>query len=360
MGTLSATLSPDRPIWDSAQDNRLVCRAVIDEATECKTFVLSAPDPARFIFDPGQFLTFSFDLEGQKVERCYSLSSSAANDTAISITVKKVGGGRISPWLFENMRPGVVVHADGPRGNFSAAVVGSRRMLFLSAGSGITPLASMLRTVHDVGADTDIVFLHFVRRRSEIIFSDELQLIARRLANVRLVVVATQPDEDEGWDGPVGRIDGDCLARHVPDLAARTVFCCGPIGFMASAKQLVRSAGVPEGAYYEESFDFTPSPEAIPGDPAGPEPSANFEIRLARAQRTIMCRQDTTLLRAVQAERIPVPSSCGKGVCGTCRTRLISGTVEMHNAGGLKQREIDQGWILPCASKPTSPIVLDR
>jgi ferredoxin-NADP reductase len=349
--------------WDSGRDDRLICRAIIDENGPAKTISFSPATLCRFAFEPGQYLVFTFETEDGPIERCYSISSSAANEHCISITVKLVPGGRASTWLAAHLRVGDVVHAHGPLGNFSAGRSPAKMLLFLSAGSGITPIASMMRTFADFCADVDVTSIHWSRTPDSTIFAEEMPLWARRVPSARLFLSTTSSETPAKGCEFFGRISAQQIEATVPDIAQRTVYCCGPAGFMADARRLVLGLGLPSSAYHEESFDFA----IEKSDPAAQAPAefgatthAGFAVHFSKSGRTIQCPQDTTLLRAASAERLPIPSSCRKGVCGTCRTRLVSGTVEMKNGGGLRQRDIDQGWILPCCSKPTSPVVLDR
>src|SRR5574340_454090 len=118
-------------VWDSEADDRLNCVAVFDETHDTKTFVFAAPDNARFVFSPGQFLTFGFEINGEIVNRCYSLASSPSRPRTASITVKRVPGGVVSGWLHANLAPGMTVTAQGPMGSFTAVKHAARKYLFI-------------------------------------------------------------------------------------------------------------------------------------------------------------------------------------------------------------------------------------
>jgi glycine betaine catabolism B len=335
----------------------LVCRAIVPETPDAKSYLFGAADGRRLPFAAGQFLTVTFSIAGEPVIRCYTIASSSARDATVAITVKRVAGGRISNWLFEQMRVGDTVTAEGPLGFFTPWTRPSEPLLFLSAGSGITPLASAMRSAVDLGIDPDVVFIHAARSPEAMIFRDEYAVWARALPRARVIALATQPRPGSGWVGPSGRLDAALLQALVPDLARRSVFCCGPGPFMDMAKRAALGAGVPADAFHEESFAaFDPAEELSAREPA---PTV-FDITFRRSGRTIPCPADATIVKAAQAARIPIVTSCGKGICGTCRTKLVSGTVAMSHNGGIKQREIDQGFILACCSRPTSALVLDR
>lgn len=333
---------------------RLVCRAAWDETADVRTFLLASEAGDRVDFDPGQFMTFRMQIEGETVERCYSLSSSAAVSGTVAITVKRKPGGRMSGRLHAGLRPGSRIDAFAPSGRFGLGEAGSAKVLLVSAGSGVTPMASILRTAADLGRDLDVVLVHAARTPADVIFADEFAGLKRRLPRLRVLLAASQPDG--AWPGLRGRLD-DGLLRVVPDLAARRVLCCGPEGFMATVRGVASAAGVPDDAYLEESFDFDATDEAPPmATPLAPARRITF----ARSGRSFDCAPGQSILQAAKAAGVPMPSSCAKGMCGTCKCRKLSGSVTMTHQGGIRQREIDAGLILPCSSRPDTDVTLDR
>lgn len=146
------------------------------------------------------------------------------------------------------------------------------------------------------------------------------------------------------------------LECDVPDLAARTVLCCGPAPFMAAARAIGVAAGVPQAAWLEESFDLAPVESTVDEAPA----KTGFSATFSRQNRTITVGADQTLLSAARAQGVVLPSSCANGLCGTCRARLVRGQVAMAHNGGIRQREIDAGLILPCCARPLTDVVIER
>lgn len=333
---------------------RLVCRAAWDETADVRTFLLAPEAGDRIDFDPGQFMTFRMQIDGEIIERCYSLSSSAAVAGTVAITVKQKPGGRMSGRLHTGLRPGGRIDAFAPSGRFGLGEAGSTKVLLVSAGSGVTPMASILRTAADLGRDLDVVFVHAARTPADVIFADEFAGLKRRLPRLRVLLAASRPDD--AWTGLRGRLD-DGLLRAVPDLAARRVLCCGPEGFMATVRGFASTSGVPDDAYLEESFDFNAIDEAPPA-PASSAPTRR--ITFARSGRSFDCAPGQSILQAAKAAGVPMPSSCAKGMCGTCKSRKLSGSVTMSHQGGIRQREIDAGMILPCCSRPDADVTLDR
>jgi len=346
------------PVWDCEADDELICVAVRDETVDVKTFFFEARKPARFAYLPGQFLTFDFPVAGTVVNRCYTIASTPTRPHQISITVKRQPNGVVSPWLHENMRPGVAVRVSGPMGVFSFVEHQAPKYLFMSGGSGITPLMSMARALHDVEPQADILFLHFSRSPADIIFRRELELMSRHMPNFRVVAVCETDSPGESWGGFRGRLNAAMLPIIAPDFLQREIFDCGPAPFMKAARGAFEALGFGMAHYHEESFDFAElSEDAAPVVEAA---GASFLVEFSKTRRTINVSAERHILDAARAEGMRLPSSCTKGMCGTCKSKLVSGKVEMNHLGGIRQREIDAGMILICCAKPLTDLVIER
>ncbi|WP_237152046.1 hybrid-cluster NAD(P)-dependent oxidoreductase [Oryzibacter oryziterrae] len=353
----------DLPLWDSEADDTLVCRAVIDETADVKTFVFEGPEPRRFAYKPGQFLTISVEIGGETVNRCYTISSTPTRPNTVAITVKRVPGGIVANWLHDNLKPGGTIKGIGPMGEFSCLNDAAPKYLFLSGGSGITPLMSMSRALADLGRPVDVVFVHACRTPKDIIFRAELDLIAARLPGFRVIHLPERQDGEAGWAGATGRISADFFKLFVPDFATRSVWCCGPAPFMKAAKTTLGDLGAPTALYHEESFDFgtLTGGAAEPVAEAAVEPGvATYKITFAKSGQVVEARADQFVIATARAAGVPLPASCSEGLCGTCKSKLVSGTVDMNHKGGIRKKEIDQGLFLPCCSKPTSDLVIER
>ncbi|WP_394787683.1 FAD-binding oxidoreductase [Rhodoferax sp.] len=355
--------------WSSDQDETLRCVHVRQETHDVKTFVLAADGPRSFRYLPGQFITLELEIGGRKINRCYTLSSTPTRPDLVSITVKRVPGGVVSNWLHDNLRVGMALGAMGPSGEFSCFKTPAQKYLFLSGGSGVTPLMSMTRALHDLGSDADIVFVHCARTPADVLFPEELTLMARNMPHLRLAMVCEQHTPGSNYAGHLGRLDAARLAHIATDFLQRDVYTCGPAPFMGAVRNLLSGAGFEMQRYREESFSFESLPAEVIQDIPSPEDNPelfeteitpSFQIQLEKMGKSFSCRGDQTILQAAAAAGLRLPSSCSSGACGTCKTKKISGQVEMKHAGGIRQREIDQGWILPCCSKPSSDIALER
>jgi ferredoxin-NADP reductase len=345
--------------WNSEADDELLCVGVRDETADVRTFSFASRRPSRFLYWPGQFLTFDFPIDGMTVNRCYTIASTPTRPDRIAITVKRKMDGVVSPWLHANLRPGMTVRAVGPLGDFSFVAHPGEKYLFLSGGSGVTPLMSMARAHQDVAPETDILFVHFARSPADIIFRHELAMMAHHMPHLRVIHVCEGDSPGERWGGPCGRVSEALLSLLVPDLMERTVFDCGPAPFMAAVRAGLGAFGFDMQRYHEESFDFSASAMGVA---VADEASAGsgFHVTFTKSGRTIAVKPGQHVLAAARAEGLRLPSSCTQGLCGTCKSRLVSGQVEMKHQGGIRQREIDQGMILICCSTPLSDLVIER
>lgn len=340
----------------------MICRAIYAETHDIKTFVLGPAEPRQFIFAPGQFLTFDFPIDGESVNRCYTIASSPTRPFSVAITVKREPGGAVSNWLHDRLKVGDVVRAVGPMGEFSAWAHPARKRLFLSGGVGATPLISHVRRDFDVGEDIDTLYLHFARSPRDLVFRAELELMAQRRQNLRVAHVVERTEGEGSWSGFRGRFSPQLMAAVAEDFHEREIFCCGPTGFMAAVRGFLEGAGHDMRRYHEESFDFEALPPAEQeAAPPPPDPSVvTYEITFAKSGRTITCDAETTILAAARLAGMRLAASCTKGLCGTCKSRKLEGEVEMAHSGGIRQREIDAGMVLLCCSKPRSNVVVDR
>ncbi len=353
--------------FDADEDDLLVCRQVRAETHDVRTFVFAARNPRLFRFKPGQFMTFDWPIGEEPVQRCYTIASSPSRPDTFSITVKRVPGGPVSNWLHDNLVPGMEVRAAGPMGEFTCADHPAEKYLFLSGGSGVTPLMSMSRALGDLGEDADVVFVHAARTPADIVFRAELEGMARANPRFRLAHVVESDAGEPGWAGFRGRLSLPMLSLIAPDFREREVFTCGPSPFMAAVRAMLTDGGADMGRYHEESFTFEDLAPAAKAEVAEAEEKlvegearASFRVTFSKSGRAIDCPDDTFVLQAARAAGMRLPASCTKGLCGTCKSRLVSGQVEMKHAGGIRQREIDQGLVLLCCSKPLTDLVVER
>ena len=338
---------------------------VVDEAPEVKTFVLQAETPALFNYNAGQFLTLDLPAPSGPLLRTYTISSAPSRPMTISVTVKAQAASVGTRWMFENLKLGSLIRAMGPAGHFTLELARRKKLLFISAGSGITPMMSMLRWLADVSPGSEVAFLHCARSPDDIIFRDELKLTARSMQNLELGFIVEQRDQANAWEGLVGRLDLGKIESLVPDFCEREVYCCGPDPFMKWVRQLVLSHGVPESHYHEEAFTFSSMPVVgaaatmeIPAQSDEPDAPSNM-VQFQVSGTECACEPGQTLLQTARRANVRILSVCEMGLCGTCKVMKLSGNVAMEHNGGITDEEIQEGYVLACCSKPTSTVVIE-
>lgn len=369
------------PSWTRGKTT-LRCVAVVQETHNVKSFHFSCDEPRLFTFRPGQFVTFDAPVAGKAVRRSYTISSSPSRPHALAITVKRMDDGVVSAWLHENMALGRELTVFGPNGDFTCLESPSAKLLFIAAGSGITPLMSMLRWLSDTFCACDVAFLDFVHSPDDIIFHDEMrQCSARMGSRLRLTIVPATLGAGQKWDGHVGHVSHALLRALAPDLAEREAFVCGPAGFMEAVRGHLLAAGLPAERYHQESFGgavqrLSPHPPPAVPRPLAPHPAAPasapaaseeaiapaaaaVEVVFARSGKTIACTADDILLEVAEANGIEIANSCRSGTCGTCKTRRLEGAVELEDQRALSEADLADGYVLACVGRARGRVVLD-
>lgn len=327
------------------------------ETPDCVSIALDASaHPAFLQFLPGQYLTFDLKVNGQMHRRSYSICSTPGSGE-LRIAAKAVEGGTCSVYLNTAVRPGDRLDTMLPEGQFVPKLDNlPRHFVLFGAGSGITPLMSMVRPMLEAGHWVTLFYGN--RNRESIIFREQLDAIDH--ARFRLQHILTD-DSHSGED--TGRIDAaktKTLVAQLTGTAPLECFVCGPNGMMASVLEGLAAAGIAEGVIHTEYF--TP-PDESPASDATPENTA-FD---GSAQVSIVLDDETTaftlaengdvILDAALDAGLDAPFSCKGGVCTTCRAKLIEGTVRMDANYALTEGEVAEGYILTCQSHPTAAVV---
>lgn len=343
--------------WSDSEP--LECVAYLPEAPDVATFTFQAPSGGLFNFKPGQFVTLELPVSGGPLHRTYTISSSPSRPTSLTVTVKAQKDSLGSRWMIDNLRPGMRVKAIGPAGDFSYLNTPGRKYLFISAGSGITPMMSMTVHMYDAGRTPDIVFINCARRPSDIIFRQRLEHIASRLEGIDLAWVVEEPDRYQPWTGYKGMFSQLILGMTAPDYLEREVYCCGPEPFMQAVRDALAGLGFDMAHYHQESF-HAPLLETgdIPDD-VTPDDAVQATVEFAASGVTAECAQTDTLLAAARTAGVAIPSGCTFGVCGTCKVRKTSGQVHMVHNGGITDDDIAEGYVLACCSNPIGAVTLD-
>lgn len=342
-----AVLSPNEPLI-------LRLASITRQTPDAKTLRFVMPRERKFSARPGQFLTFSFLFDGRKITRSYSICSSTARSGYIEITPKRVSTGCVSVFLNDRATVGMTVEASGAFGQFYFDENQHRSVVLMAAGSGITPMISMLRYMDDLYLETTVTLLYCARTREDIIFHRDLEELTRRLKNFKYHVLLSRPDAE--WRGEQGHISRAFVEDKVTQHEAPYFFLCGPPAFMDSSRAILAELKIPPERIKQESFGNA-APLAIQTSAA--EVRSGVEVEFVRSGKTCKIRDGQTLLEAAEEHGVNIPFSCRQGQCGTCKTKLLSGAVRMDAQEGLDATARGQGFILACVGHAGGVVKLD-
>lgn len=334
----------------------LRCIQVINETHDIKTFRFVADPPKLFRYYPGQFITLEISVDGNIVRRSYTISASPSRPHSISITVKRVDQGLISNWLHDNLGVGSTLFMNGPNGTFIWHPDDTGPYLYISGGSGVTPVMAMSRWLADTNPDADVHFLHFARSPKDLVFARELQMMDHHLPQFRCQFVCSQAPEDSGWTGPVGRISPEILTQLVPDLKERSVYMCGPLGFMDATRAMLEELGFDMKRFHQESFGGVPKRDV---SAAQAQASQTAKVIFQASKIEVDCSGSDYILDLALEKGLPVAYSCRAGQCGTCKVTLLEGQVEQDSTNGLTPDDEKEGHILSCQARPLGRVVVD-
>lgn len=370
-------------VWHKGKIN-LEIVAIKEETHDVKTFRFIANPPAFFNYKPGQFITLELMINDKRVLRSYTISSSPVRSQFLEITVKRVEGGLVSNWLCDNAYVGMTLSAKGPNGKFSCTIHPSEKLLFLSGGSGITPMMSMSRWLAQTGATCDVVFFHNAHSKRDIIFRHEIKYLEKALPGFKAHISLTRNPPEIPWDGLTGRIDLNMIEEIAPDYRERRIFVCGPAGFMNKVKEVLTVCGFDvQNQYHQESFgaakkakkpvEAKPTEEEVittmveaPEKPKNKAPASKEKVftftsvHFAESQIEVFGGDmDVPLLELAEEIGIDIPNSCRSGSCGSCKAIKMFGKVTEDSNEGLSEAEIEEGYILTCVSYASGYVELD-
>jgi ring-1,2-phenylacetyl-CoA epoxidase subunit PaaE len=349
--------------------HRLTVARVTPEAAGSAAITLAVPPALRADFDfrPGQFLTVRADIAGAQTRRSYSICSPHQryrDRGEIDIAIKPVAGGVFSGWALANWRPASVVEAMPPDGRFTPQVDGARRRVAFAAGSGITPVLSIIASTLAAQPDASFTLVYGNQRVDSIMFNEALQDLKDRYS-ARFALVHLLSRQSQEVELLHGRIDEakvqQLLDSLLPPHAIDEVFLCGPEGMIEAAQRALLAAGVPAGRIRSERF-FTESaartaPRADPATAANALPHRLDVVLDGKTHQLAMGAVDK-ILDVALAAGLDLPYSCRAGVCCTCRARVLEGRVEMARNFTLQAWEIAKGFVLTCQSRPLSDKVV--
>jgi 3-ketosteroid 9alpha-monooxygenase subunit B len=328
---------------------RVPVAEVIRETGDAYSLVLAVPPElaSTFAYRPGQFLTVRVPHgRDGSVARCYSLSSSPHAGDLPTITVKRMAGGHASNWIADNVAPGGALDLLPPAGTFIPDSLAGDFLLF-AAGSGITPVMSILKSALAAGHGR-VVLVYANTDEHSVIFAAELRRLAAR-APGRLTVVH--------WlDALQGLPTAAAMAALARPYAATEAFLCGPDPFLGVVRQALGQLGMPaKGVRVERFLSLADNPFEVT-EPTGGTP-ATLEVRLDGETRTLPWPAGTRMLDVLIGSGLDAPYSCREGICGACACQLTAGQVEMAHNEVLEDADVAEGYILACQALALTPEV---
>lgn len=351
--------------------HELTVARIDPEAAGAVAVSLAIPDALRpsFAFEPGQFLTLRADIDGQDVRRSYSISSSRHHLTQsgeLTLGIRPVEGGVFSNWAATQLKAGDTLRVMPPDGRFTIQKPRALHRVGFAAGSGITPILSIMTSTLEESPDAKFTLIYGNRRMASVMFNEQLQDLKDKYPNrLTLIHVLSR----QALEVPLleGRIDGAKVRQIIDALlpvgSMDEVFICGPEAMIESTEQALKDAGVRPDRIHTERFT-SPTLEALPASErraavlGHPAVRASGDVKLTvvvdgKPHQLWMNRDEHVLDVALNAG-LDLPWSCKGGVCCTCRAKVMEGAVSMDKNFTLEPWETDKGFVLSCQARPTT------
>jgi ring-1,2-phenylacetyl-CoA epoxidase subunit PaaE len=339
--------------FSSMDDSSITLRVrqVIRERYDVKTFVFERLDGQLLLYSAGQFLTFLMEVNGHQIRRSYSMSSAPGVDRYPAITVKRISNGEVSRFWVDRVEEGAVFQVLAPAGRFTLDEAGGkpRDIILIGAGSGITPLYSIMKQVLTDEPNSFVRLFYANKNEASTLFREGIgDLECRFPDRVKVIHIHSQAPDD--WTGVRGRLNNIRLeqmlagAIHFRQQDAR-FFICGPYEFMRTIEITLHYLTFTSDQIRKENF-------VIDKIPPPPRVSFPYQIKLDLRGKhyTLLVPAHTTVLDAALAAGIQLPYSCKGGRCSTCACICTSGKIHMSVNEVLTDRDLAQGWILACSS----------
>ena len=347
---------------------------IFDETPDVKTFRLAAVGggPLPFDYVAGQYLNLALTIDGKRVNRSYTIASSPTRAGYCEISVKRAPDGHASRHLHQALRRGSILKVGAPAGRFVFAHDQAARCVLIAGGVGITPMMSTVRSLTDRCWPGEIYLVFSVRALPDIVFRAELDYLQARFPNLHVRVTLTG-DPDSAWDGARGQISRAMLEDFVPGLTRGPILLCGPEPMMTAMRRLlVDQLGIPDAEVLEEAFVSPPAVAPVAAG-AGEAVLAALEepvaaelregdvatVRFQRTGKSADAAAALTVLEAAEDAGVAIPFECRSGICGQCKTRLISGIVTMDVEDALTPADRAKRLILACQAHAVGDVVVD-
>jgi ring-1,2-phenylacetyl-CoA epoxidase subunit PaaE len=348
---------------------RFHCLAIRDVKRETAdaismTFAIPEELAENYDFSPGQYLTLRTTMDGEEVRRSYSICS-GPDDGELRIAVKKVDGGAFSSWALDELKPGDELDVMTPTGRFGVmhAAEEARTHVGFVAGSGITPIMSIIRGILAREAKSRFFLFYGNRTTNSILFREALEEL-KDCFMARLSVFHVLSQEEQDLSILHGRLDREkvetLLRSMVPAAIVDHVFVCGPVAMSEEVETACRDLGIAPDRIHVERFvsglGGKPRPKPVVAPEAPPHAVASLIVDGKR--KDVPVADCEAILDAALRAGMDLPYACKGGMCSTCRARIVEGETRMDVNYSLDQWELDAGFVLTCQAHPVSPRVV--
>lgn len=336
---------------------------VIERDTDCKSFVLTADTEKGTenlaYFSAGQYLTVFLDIEGMKLTRAYSISSSPkeALEGKYMLTVKYVQDGLASRYILDNWKEGDSVEVSAPEGFFEYhSLRDANTVIGVAGGSGITPFLSMAQAICDGDENFNLILLYGSREAGHILLKEEFDSIMGKTDKVKVIHVLSH-EKREGFEH--GFVTADLIRKYAPD-TPYSVFLCGPQQMYTFVDKELEMLSLERKYIRHELFGEMHNPKAQADYPDSAPETIRITVTVRDETKTVTGSANDSVLQILEKNGIRVPSRCRSGECGWCHSRLISGKVYIpKEIDGRRMADLKYGYIHPCASFGLSDLEIE-
>ena len=338
-----------------AKELNLVINEIIDTGKNAKIFRLTSENGYLPPFEAGQYINIFVEIDGVRVSRPYSLSSSPRQRSYYEVTIADIQEGFVSNYMCHIAKVGDKISSTTPSGVFRyQPVFHSKKSLFLAGGSGITPFLSMTREILDSNKDRDIVLLYGVNDENKALYHEEFSNYAKNHPNFKYHLVVS--GKDSKWKGERGFIDSKLIARLVPDYNERTAYICGPQIMNQFCDQELRTLGLKNKDIRREMFGAAKNITEEAGWPT--ELTGNEVFKLTVGDKVIPAKASESILVALERAKVRVNVCCRSGECSLCRVKLVDGKVYLSKGVMLRKADKKFGYIHSCKAYPISDLTI--
>ncbi len=342
--------------WQNHQPVEFTCVNKHIETKNTVSIFLKPSDPmdiAPIYFKSGQCVTLGVTIEGKTHYRAYSITS-LSGSTELQLTIKRVPNGKVSNYVFDHVNIGDALQVLAPSGSFNLVdnppQASHKKIAFISAGCGITPVYSMARDCLSQSETNDIVFLHIAPNPEEVLFLPTLETWAQQNRHFHLTLLLKDAQNSLYAQG---RLDQNSLNQLIPNIAEYTLYLCGPEGFMSDVKTYFSALGGDLMHCHSEVFQEN---KPLADEPKTANQRNSVRVSIENSGVNLEAEMGDTLADVLEDADLPILLACRSGVCGACKCKVTKGEVNVLKDDGLTPSDKEQGYVLACSSTLISDI----